>query len=609
MANRKYRYADWLLKTGSTKTNPVTNTFAGFVNVDQNNKRVANSKITTNPYTGQMVYTSRPSYSDYEAQIEQNDNAPEVTPNYGMYAAPQPVQASPFNYGAPKLATAVNANTDAGKVETDAVSTGSVPETDASGYAEYLAQHPEIGEAEKKAESEYARQLANYGVNAENLAQMGIHGGLGEYVNASAYAQLQERKAEIGKEARQGYAAYLQNKEANSAVRGKIYSYLTGRGYEDEDGNTVQGVNLTAIKNDEDYAMAKAMYKQDLIGRGASEADIDAALADVDSMRQTIQQQTKTDIENSFAERATNGGVIDQDQLLESFGYNVKQGYDLSGNAFEEDNEAFESRKGQYVLQALDTAVENGWITPEQRSATIKDGLPMYSAAYSKYKTNDIEGKGKKLSDSVLSAVVMHDQGKITDADFKQILADAEERIKAEGVTIKYEKRPGWDNIEVKIGTTETIHADDFGNVTPAKEEELNKRFGNEASVNEKGIIAIDFDGSTTKDDDGKLQYNYTLYYREGENARWQKLRTKEGSVSDTNGGARTGDNWLAVLAVLEQYNKDTPSDFATFYNGTENKPTSGQYAAYELSKKTTAPNAANRQFETAYPSYAKFGK
>ena len=215
------------------------------------------------PYNGSMPTYGNAPESGYAAYSDEyirraTTEAPTSAP-VSPYAQP----ASPYNYGAPKVETATKPaqKTESGATNpatppATAPKTETVPKTDAespstgetepTGYAKYLADNPELAEADRRAEAEYARALPTYGALAERMAQAGIHGGYSDYLQGVAYAKMQDAK-------QQGYAALTGNggvEGTTNAQIGAMYEMFGKGGYTDAEGNTVQGYNLLEIVND-----------------------------------------------------------------------------------------------------------------------------------------------------------------------------------------------------------------------------------------------------------------------------------------------------------------------------------------------------------------------
>lgn len=164
------------------------------------NPKVDNSTFNTNVGSGSSVSVS-PTVSK-KPETQQN------IPNSGN-------EITTGNTGT-KVDTNVSVNESTGVVEQKPVTAPTTPTTDAKTeetpvmtYEEYIAEQKAIEEEKRKAalkqaqvykeraaadaQASYMQNMSAYGVNAENMAKMGLTGGgYSDYLNAQAYAQKRD---------------------------------------------------------------------------------------------------------------------------------------------------------------------------------------------------------------------------------------------------------------------------------------------------------------------------------------------------------------------------------------------------------------------------------
>lgn len=502
-------YADWL-KAEETNINPSAPAI------------VKQNATIGNTYAALML------------KNEQIRNTPEVAPSYSAYA--QPVAASPFDAPVQKVPTAAPVSNPAmaGSEATNPAGVEKKAESSTAtgdGYAAWLAQHPEYAEAERNAENEYARSRSTYGALAERMAQAGIHGGYGEYLDSAAYAQMQNAKADIDKQARAGYADYLNGKTGGASSG--LYSYLTGGSYTDADGNTVQGYNLLDM-TDEQYEAYKPTIKSILTESGKyTQAQIDEAFAGVERTRATAKDTAKGKI--TSAVDSVIGGTGSEEDIVKAYqnAYGVK--YDLPEQNEGESDEEYAERVAPTLVKAAKDIVineyKNGTITQEQASAYLKDGLSLYEEGFNEKGWKDA---GEEIYSSVRSAEKWLAEGYMTESDFDKVLNDA---VKQTGIKLV---TTGGD-LSGFFGTTSQNDDVTFAIYKDGKKE-----------------VTIKADRTTTKDAKGDTltalqQYKNSplAVYKDGiyfqyKPGTWVEISTKAG----TKGTPKQGNNYLYTIAL-----------------------------------------------------------
>ena len=220
------------------------------------------------------------------------------------------------------------------KTDAGSPSTG---ETEPTGYAKYLAQHPELAGADRRAEAEYARSLPTYGALAEQMAQAGIHGGYSDYLQGVAYAKMQDAKA-------QSYADYVaqQGTSANPNITSLYQAFTTGG--TDAEGNAVEGLNLQNIFDDETYKRAVAEAKVQYKNLGYSDADIETALKGVAESRTIAKDNLKTAI-GGAVDSVTSGAGTEED-VLNAYKTALGVDFDIPQRNENESDEDYASRVG-----------------------------------------------------------------------------------------------------------------------------------------------------------------------------------------------------------------------------------------------------------------------
>lgn len=386
-------------------------------------------------------------------------------------------------------------NTDAGSPST--------VETEPTGYAKYLAQHPELAEADRRAEAEYARSLPTYGALAEQMAQAGIHGGYSDYLQGVAYAKMQDAKQQNEEAARTGYAA-LANGGANGASTG-LYGLLTGGSYTDENGNVVQGYDLLGL-SDEEYEANKPVLKAHL-SQTYSPEHIDEAFASVEKTRKAQADANKGQASKLLTNYASKS--VSEDDVLRAFGY---------------DPETVED-KADAIHFALDMAVRDNLISPEQRSEALKSNLSIYKT--------DFDGEGwKEKGDDIYKSVTTAIEDGLTEGDLNAVIADAVAKMGVKKISYVNPEMDIHADLRITLENGVTLKADSNGKASKAVTNALNKDYGNLP-------LAI---------------YEDKLYYQPYSNGEWHILKTKVGSPGTT----AQGDNYFGTIARIMMLNKES---------------------------------------------------
>ncbi|MBO4284258.1 MAG: hypothetical protein J5958_06525 [Clostridia bacterium] len=370
-------------------------------------------------------------------------------------------------------------------------------------------------------EDQYKRMLMELGMtedeaNAEVERARSVAGNL----DSSAYASYLNASASIEQSKREkanadASSAAQANADAKTAAD-NLYASLYEEG-------TVFSMS------DEEYENYKGSLRAILKGNGASDEVIDDVIGRIEYTRNANNETQKTATVN-YMTRYTEG-KIDDTEFLTSFGYtsdvidSAVKSY-MEANKVDED-EARSIVTWDYIVNAVDGAKKNGWISKEQESAFIKGRLPMYSTD-APTEEEGWQSKGETIADSVEFAFTYFNKGMLTEADKNKIINDALDMIFGDKPkTIKYDS--SLDGLTITIANGLTLKADYEGNATNNAKDSLNKNFAD-------CPIGI-YDGS--------------LYYKD-EDGSWKALETKAGS----KGTPGEGDNYFYVIARAMQGKK-----------------------------------------------------
>lgn len=438
-----------------------------------------------------------------------------------------------------------NAPAQTATVQNATGSTETVPKTDAgspstgdtelTGYAKYLADHPEYAETNRRAEAEYARAMPTYGALAEQMAQAGIHGGYSDYLQGVAYAQMQNAKQQNEEAARQGYKDYLAQQEAaRDGNGGAVMSENAKALYQNllsEYGDQIAG-----ITDETQYAQFEDLFRA--ANKGLySEADIESALGQAREYRTTQKNIDAATVSQGIANYTTGDGG--DNDLLRSLGYDPATFIEPQGE--KESDEDYAKRYGKAFISAVNDAYKENRIDKQQHSAILTTAMPIFDEDFD---TMDWKDKGVSIAASIDLAI----NGDLTTEDYAKVVNSVKEHLKSVGVESIYYDHQGIgrsSNLDIKIRggakNFEDIHADQVGgNITQAEKNKL-------AEYNDLPLAyLVNSDGTTT------------LYYQNEHG--WRQLKTKGGS---TSGSPKLGNNWYKAIAFL-MMNGNKPTETVT---------------------------------------------
>lgn len=557
------KYRDWL-KAEQTNINPAgtpaiirpsETVGAGYAALTMMNDKIRNTPETArggysalapgavpqyqqnalSEYTEKKGYASVAPFADQTAK-----SAPATTPASGYAAlsdeyirratteaptsapvSPYAQLVSPYNYGAPKIETETK---PAQNVEAVSPSTG---ETELTGYAKYLAQHPELAEADRRAEAEYARALPTYGALAERMAQEGIHGGYSDYLQGVAYAKMQDAKQQNEEAARAGYAALTGNGgTVMSDTAKELYKNLLSE----------YGDQIAGITDETQYAQFEDLFRS--ANKGIySDADIESVLGQAREYRTTQKNIDTATVTQGIADYTTGDGG--DNDLLRSLGYDPATFIEPQGE--KESDEEYAERYGKAFISAVNNAYKENRIDKPQHSAILTTAMPIFDEDFD---TMDWKDKGVSIAASIDLAI----NGDLTDEDYAKVVEKVKEHLKSVGVESIYYDHQGIgrsSNLDIKIRggakNFEDIHADQVGgNITQAEKNKL-------AEYNDLPLAyLVNSDGTPT------------LYYQNEHG--WRQLKTKGGS---TSGSPKLGNNWYMAIAFL-MMNGNKPTETVT---------------------------------------------
>lgn len=534
-----------------------TTSFYGFVGVNERNNQLANPnpKQTDGDYGvygvtpdwAKRTPTEQARVNAAQARAQEQSASPPAV-GYAAYSdeyirratteaptsapvSPYAQPASPYNYGAPKVETATKPaqKTESGATNhatppatvpnTDAESPSTV-ETEPTGYAKYLADQSELAEADRRAEAEYARALPTYGALAEKMAQAGIHGGFGDYLQGVAYAKMQDAK-------QQGYAALTGNGgTVMSDTAKELYKNLLSE----------YGDQIAGITDETQYEQFEDLFRS--ANKGLySDADVESALKQAREYRTTRKTIDTDTVAQGIADYTTGDGG--DNDLLRSLGYDPETFIEPQGE--KESDEAYQQRYGEAFIKAVNDAYKENRIGKPQHSAILTTAMPIFDEDFD---TMDWKDKGVSIAASIDLAI----NGDLTDEDYAKVVESVKEHLKSVGVESIYYDHQGIgrsSNLDIKIRggakNYEDIHADQVGGDITAAEKKKLEQYGDLPLV-----YLVNSDGTTT------------LYYQNEHG--WRQLKTKGGS---THGRPDLGNNWYKAIAFL-MMNGNKPTETIT---------------------------------------------
>ena len=482
--------------------------------------RMASAAPATIPATG-----TAPSFANLDdaSKARMKQNNPALYNQLLVQGIIKPIAEVEKTATAPATVTApvetVEPKTDAGSPSTG--------ETEPTGYAKYLADHPEFAEAGRRAEAEYARSLPTYGALAERMAQAGIHGGYSDYLQGVAYAQMQNAKQQTEEAARAGYAALTGNGGAVMTDNAKaLYQNLLSE----------YGDQIAGITDETQYAQFEDLFRS--ANKGLySEADINSALRQAREYRQTSLNNAKANTQDLVKQYGA--GEKTSDDILAAYGISIVQGIDKNGNEMKdgESDEDYEKRKQEAVRWVLSQAVKDDLIDDKKLSATVKNKLAIYDADFG---NKSWKSAGEDIYNSVSTAIDDKEGGVLSGADLQTVLNDAISAMGVSSISLDYigggsEIHPDL-KLTLKDGTK--LKADYNGRATDTVSEELTRKYGNLPLVVYDKQLYYQY-----PTDDGRGNLTYT----------WYKLKTKTGSPGTT----KQGDMYFATVAKIMMYNNN----------------------------------------------------
>ena len=274
-----------------------------------------------------------------------------------------------------------------------AAKTESAKETPAT-YEEYLEQQRELlnqrkAEADRQAEAakeraavdaqaSYAQNMATYGTNAENMAQMGLQGGgYSDYLNAQAYAQ---KRADVQQANVTEQAAKAQNTATYEDALSEINkSDIEYQEKQREKAAALKQSALDAINQGSLNESNIGSYLDSLKGLGATDNDV----ADI---KETYQKNSY----NEYLAQITSGGEQFSTKAVDD-AYNAgnlsKEHYESLKKAWNDDidpNILLNSTDNhETVKKAYEEYINNSWCTAEKKAA-LKKAFDGYEAKHYK---------------------------------------------------------------------------------------------------------------------------------------------------------------------------------------------------------------------------------
>lgn len=366
---------------------------------------------------------------------------------------------------------------------------GEKGETEESGFAKWLASDPAMQQRMKQAEADFYKNRAGYGVSGETLAQSGLIGsGWSSAMDAAAYSAMQAEKAGIRSE---GYAKWLnEGGDTGGNVSAKVSTLF----------NDFLAEGITELTEADN-----ARY----IASGWSQSDIDEAKALLKDYRDKEKAESATRFRESLNTLMGDGTAAD---FLGSFGVSTE------GMTDKEINDAIDA--------SVEQAFKDNLITEEERSAYYKAGQIVDEDTT----LWTFEEMAEKTSNSVTNAKKYLDEGKLTKADYDEILKTAYDKLGVSEIRVGDAGEDFTSATDIKItvnvnGNKRTYTFDRAGKmmITDKQyESTLNRLFGDSplAVCNEK----------------------YYFQYKDGE---WVEIGVKSGS----KGGKDEGNDVLRVVA------------------------------------------------------------
>ena len=364
------------------------------------------------------------------------------------------------------------------------------------GFAKWIETDPAMQARMRQAESDYYRNRAGYGVQGENLAQSGLIGsGWDSHMDATAYAAMQAEKAGVHSE---GYAKWLGDQEAAKAE---------GTANDERLNTDAQSVfSFLVDQGKEKVTDADLSY---FYGLGFSKDAIDKAVTAYND----YSAKNKSEVSNTFKDSLnTLMGEGTAADFLGSLGVSTE------GMTEDEINATTDA--------AIEQAFKDGTLTAEDRSAYYKAGqiLDEDTSLWG------LKEMAEKTANSVANAKTYLDEGKITQADYDEIVKTAYDKL---GVS------------EIKIG----VEGETFTSATDIKvtvNVNGNKRTYTFDRAGKMQITDKEYEGALSRlfGDSPLAVYNGKCYfqYQDGE---WTEIGVK----AESKGDKSEGNDVLRVIA------------------------------------------------------------
>ncbi len=320
-----------------------------------------------------------------------------------------------------------------------AAKTKSAAETPAT-YEEYLEQQRELldqrkAEADRQAEAakeraavdaqaSYAQNMATYGTNAENMAQMGLQGGgYGDYVNAQAYAQ---KRADMQQANVTEQAAKAQNNATYEDALSELNKSDIEHREKEKETETQKKDSVYASLWEKAIDPNSNLTAENIAAMGKEYGLDDAKIAELQNIVATSRKDKNSNMYGSLLELANSGSMSAEQiaKIATDKGLDAEQIKSLTDAANKYKENVYKTNysgfmgsieDGNMTKNILDTALKNDTITQAQYDDLLNKFQTSYYDTYAEEIAANFAAVNTDTVDKSLQ------RGEITQAQYDDI--------------------------------------------------------------------------------------------------------------------------------------------------------------------------------------------
>lgn len=320
-----------------------------------------------------------------------------------------------------------------------AAKTESAAETPAT-YEEYLEQQRELldqrkAEADRQAEAakeraavdaqaSYAQNMATYGTNAENMAQMGLQGGgYGDYVNAQAYAQ---KRADMQQANVTEQAAKAQNNATYEDALSELNKSDIEHREKEKETETQKKDSIYASLWEKAIDPNSNLTAENIAAMGKEYGLDDAKIAELQNIVATSRKDKNSNMYGSLLELANSGSMSAEQiaKIATDKGLDAEQIKGLTDAANKYKENVYKTNysgfmgsieDGNMTKNILDTALKNDTITQAQYDDLLNKFQTSYYDTYAEEIATNFAAVNTDTVDKSLQ------RGEITQAQYDDI--------------------------------------------------------------------------------------------------------------------------------------------------------------------------------------------